>query len=244
MPTILTRMATRSLSRQRERSQRRRYDQRHNGHYTPDADFNGTDTFTYTASDGNGGSATATVTVTVDSINDEPVANDDAATTDEDTAIEITVLANDTDADADTLSVTAVGTAADGGVTTNGTTVTYTPNADFNGSDSFTYIISDGNGGRVRPLYGTIDGVNDDPVASDDAATTDEDTPVVVAVLEMTTMWTATRDRVSCRRRLEWWRNDRRYNGDLTPNADFKARTRLPTQLTTVTVVRTSRLSR
>src|SRR5688572_32639223 len=63
--------------------------------YTPDPDFNGTDTFDYTASDGNGGTDTATVTVTVDPVNDAPVAQDDAETTDEDTPVDIDVLAKD-----------------------------------------------------------------------------------------------------------------------------------------------------
>ena len=58
--------------------------------YTPNADFNGTDTFTYTNSEGN----TGTVTVTVDAVNDETVVVDDAATTNEDAAVDIAVLAN------------------------------------------------------------------------------------------------------------------------------------------------------
>ena len=82
-------------------------------------------------------------------VNDPPVATNDTATTAEDTAVVIRVLNNDTDADGDTLSVTAVSTTSNGSVaiTGNGTTVTYTPNANFHGSDSFTYVVSDGNGG-------------------------------------------------------------------------------------------------
>ncbi|MEW9922569.1 cadherin-like domain-containing protein, partial [Marimonas sp. MJW-29] len=53
--------------------------------YTPDADYNGPGSFTYTVSDGNGGTDTATVDVTVNAVNDAPVANNDSATTDEDT---------------------------------------------------------------------------------------------------------------------------------------------------------------
>ena len=55
--------------------------------YTPNADFNGTDSFTYTASDGTAASNVATVTMTVTGVNDAPVAVNDAATTDEDTAV-------------------------------------------------------------------------------------------------------------------------------------------------------------
>ena len=116
--------------------------------YTPDADYNGTDTFTYTISDGNGGSDTATVTVTITGENDAPVANDDAATVAEDGSVNITVLGNDTDPENDSLDVTAVTQGANGTVTLNpDETVTYTPNANYSGTDSFTYTVSDGNGG-------------------------------------------------------------------------------------------------
>uniref|UniRef100_UPI00165F13C9 Ig-like domain-containing protein n=1 Tax=Sulfurimonas indica TaxID=2508707 RepID=UPI00165F13C9 len=79
--------------------------------------------------------------------NNNPVAADDTATTDEDTAVTISVLGNDTDVDGDSLIVTSA-TAANGTVTINNDgTITYTPNQDFNGSDTIIYSISDGNGG-------------------------------------------------------------------------------------------------
>ena len=118
--------------------------------YTPNAGFVGTDTFTYTISDGQGGSDTATVTVTVANVNDNPVANDDTATVNEDsTANVINVLSNDTDVDGDTLTVSAVTQGAHGTVSigTGGANITYTPNANFAGTDTFTYTVSDGNGG-------------------------------------------------------------------------------------------------
>ena len=98
----------------------------------------------------NVGSDGATVTVTVTPENKAPVANDDSAGTPEDTAVTIDVLANDTDEDAGDpplMSVAFVTQGANGTVTNNGTDVTYTPAADFNGVDSFTYTASDGNGG-------------------------------------------------------------------------------------------------
>jgi hypothetical protein len=61
----------------------------------------------------------------------------------------VNVLANDSDPDGGTLSVTAVGTAANGVTSTNGSTVTYTPAAGFVGGDSFSYTISDGQGGSA-----------------------------------------------------------------------------------------------
>ena len=83
-------------------------------------------------------------------VNDAPVAANDAAATAEDTAVVIPVLANDTDLDGDTLSVSSVGTPAHGGAAINPDgTITYTPAANYNGTDSFTYTIGDGNGGTA-----------------------------------------------------------------------------------------------
>jgi hypothetical protein len=153
--------------------------------YTPDANFCGNDSFTYMISDGNGGSDTATVTVDVTCVNDPPVANDDSASTDEDTAVTIDVLANDTDVDGDTLTVNSLSNPANGTAVVNADhTVTYSPDADFNGSDSFTYTASDGKGGTdTATVIITVNAVNDPPLAADDSVTTEEDTPVNIAVL-------------------------------------------------------------
>ena len=117
--------------------------------YTPNANFNGSDSFDYTLSDGTGTDIGA-VTVTVTAVSDAPVAVDDTAVTAEDTAVDINVTANDTDPDSGaTLSVTSVTTPSNGtAVITSGstTTVTYTPNAGYNGTDSFDYTLSDGTG--------------------------------------------------------------------------------------------------
>ena len=78
-----------------------------------------------------------------------PVANDDGATVVEGNSVVINVLANDSDADGDSLTISSVTQGANGSVTTNGTTVTYTPNAGFSGADGFTYTITDGNGGNA-----------------------------------------------------------------------------------------------
>jgi len=94
--------------------------------------------------------ATATVTVTITATNDAPAAADDAATTAEDTAVTIAVLANDSDLDGDTLVVGSVGAALHGGAVINPDgTVTYTPAANYNGTDSFSYTIGDGHGGTA-----------------------------------------------------------------------------------------------
>jgi VCBS repeat-containing protein len=148
--------------------------------YAPNANFSGTDSFTYIVSDGNGGTATGTVTVTISAVNDGPTAVDDAATTAEETAADIRVLANDTDADGGTLEVTAVGSPAHGSAAlgANGT-VRYVPNANYSGADTFTYTISDGQGGSATAnVTVTVTVVNDAPVAVDDSYATTEDTPV------------------------------------------------------------------
>ena len=76
--------------------------------------------------------------------NTPPTANNDAASTDQEVAVTINVLANDTDPDGDTLRVASVTQGANGSVTNNGTNVTYTPNSGFIGTDSFTYVATDG----------------------------------------------------------------------------------------------------
>src|SRR5205807_1163116 len=137
----------------------------------------------------------ATVSLTVSEVNDAPIAADDAATTDEDTAVSGNVLANDTDPDntdgipgnEDTLQAVLVSGPSHGTLTLNQATgaFTYTPSANFWGSDSFTYTPL-----PYTTLYRsvatvslTVSEVNDAPIAADDAATTDEDTAVSGNVL-------------------------------------------------------------
>ena len=116
--------------------------------YTPNADWHGTDSFTVAVSDGIASAAISTVTIIVTPVNDAPVANDDTATGDEDGNSIIDVKGNDSDVDGDTLNVTDVSDPAHGTVIINADgTVTYTPEANWYGTDSFTYTISDVNGG-------------------------------------------------------------------------------------------------
>ncbi|MGJ0490379.1 Ig-like domain-containing protein [Methylobacter sp.] len=153
--------------------------------YTPNTDFTGQDSFTYTAQDGNGNSSgSATVTINVSAVNAAPVAADDSATTAEDTAVNIAVLDNDSDEDGDPLTVT-LNQPASGAATVNAdNTVNYTPNANFNGTDGFTYTVSDGKGGSATATVTvTVTAVNDNPVAVNDTATTNAGTAVTVPVL-------------------------------------------------------------
>ncbi|WP_139838221.1 FecR family protein, partial [Roseovarius gaetbuli] len=150
--------------------------------YTPDADFNGTDTISYTVSDGQDVD-TAEVTVNVGAVNDAPVAQDDSAVTAEDTSVQIAVLGNDSDVDGDALSVTQA-TAQHGSVQINNDgTLSYTPDADFNGTDTISYTVSDGQDVDTAEVTVNVGAVNDAPVAQDDSAVTAEDTSVQIAVL-------------------------------------------------------------
>ena len=149
--------------------------------YTPDANWNGTDFIGYSIEDEYGAPAMASFNITVTPVNDPPVANADSAATNEDTAVTVNVADNDTDIDNDALFVESAGGAAHGTVTPNGAAITYTPEADWFGADSFVYTISDGHGGTATSSVSVIvTPVNDPPVAVNDEATTDEDTAVTV----------------------------------------------------------------
>ncbi len=118
--------------------------------YLPDPNYSGSDSFTYTVSDGKGGTAVGTVDVTVNPVNDDPLAQDDTAATEQDTPVVIDVLANDSDVEGEPLNVTSITQPANGSVVNNGDgTVTYTPGAGWSGTDSFSYTIADTEGGQA-----------------------------------------------------------------------------------------------
>lgn len=152
--------------------------------YTPDADFNGSDSFTYTVSDG-GLSDTATVNITINPVNDAPIGTDDTVATTENTAVTINVIANDIDVDGDTLIISNAGAASQGSVINNNDgTLTYTPNPGVNGTDSFTYTVTDGTESDTATVAVSIRDVNNAPVANDDdIAPIDEDTAAIGNVL-------------------------------------------------------------
>lgn len=106
-----------------------------------------TESFVVTVDDGKGGTAQETVTVTINGGNDAPAANADSAETDEDTAVTINVLGNDTDPDSnDTLTLVSAANGDNGTVGIVNNQLVYTPNANFNGSDSFSYTMEDSGG--------------------------------------------------------------------------------------------------
>jgi regulation of enolase protein 1 (concanavalin A-like superfamily) len=146
--------------------------------YTPSLGFAGVDTFTYTVSDG-GFDDTAAVRIGVD--NTAPVAGDDSGVTDEDTALVIDALANDGDPDGDVFGVVATSDPANGSVTINPDgTLTYVPDANFNGADSFTYTLGDGVASTVATVDVAVTSIPDAPIALDDSLSTAPDTPLTI----------------------------------------------------------------
>ena len=157
--------------------------------YQPNADFSGIDSFTYTAAAEGDTANTAAVTIDVSQVNDAPVGTTDSYTLDEDQVISTTaangVLANDSDADADTLIATLVDDVSDGTLSLNDDgSFTYLPRDNFNGSDSFSYRVSDGISDVDEAIVVdlNINAVADDPIAQADSYQINEDTPVTIGV--------------------------------------------------------------
>jgi hypothetical protein len=132
--------------------------------YTPDTDYNGVDSFTFKANDGTDDSNTATVSITVNADNDAPVAYDQNLTTNEDTPLPITL--NATDIDGDSLTYTVISGPANGNISGAAPNLTYTPNANYNGADSFVFEVSDGEFTDSATISITVSQVNDAPDVS------------------------------------------------------------------------------
>lgn len=151
--------------------------------YTPPVQYNGVVTFSYTIADTSGETATAEVIVVVGDPN--LIARSDTAQTNEDQAVTIEVLANDTNTGSqhNELSLLTVGAANHGQTAINGTSVIYTPAANFNGLDTFVYIVTNGEVADIGVVMVTVEPVNDNLVARNDEATTLEELPVAIEVL-------------------------------------------------------------
>ena len=132
--------------------------------YNPAGNYSGADQFSFSVSDNKGGSNTYTESLTITAVNDPPVAINATTSGNEDTPITGTVVANDVDSA--TLSYSVVAGPTHGSVTlaANGG-YTYTPNLDFNGSDSFTFRANDGLlNSNTATVAITVIAVNDAPV--------------------------------------------------------------------------------
>ncbi|MHB8897921.1 MAG: Ig-like domain-containing protein, partial [Thermoguttaceae bacterium] len=146
--------------------------------YVPATNYSGTDSFTYKVGDGTTQSAAITVNLTVTAVNDAPTVVADAYTVDEDGTLTVTaangVLKNDTDPDSTSFTAAIVTQPAHGTVTLNADgSFTYTPTANYQGTDTFTYKASDGTGAATSPAATVTVTVNDKPdapVATDDTS--------------------------------------------------------------------------
>ncbi len=145
--------------------------------YTPDLNFNGQDSFTFKVNDGSADSTEARVSITVEPVQDAPVANAQAVTTAEDSAVAITLSGSD--ADNDPISYTLLSTPSHGTLIGTAPNLTYTPDLNFNGQDSFTFKVNDGNDDSVAATVSiSITASADVPVADVQSVSTDEDTAV------------------------------------------------------------------
>src|ERR687892_389221 len=175
--------------------------------YTPDQNYTGQDSFQFKVTDDSGADSNiATVTINITPVNDIPIAENDTATTNQDTPVVIDVLANDSDIDGDSITIDSVdeqsieggsvriisndsGGGSDDDDNNGGSNaserIEYIPAEGFSGTDSFEYSISDGNaGGRTdtATVTITVNAVNNSPVASNVQVTTEEDTPVPITL--------------------------------------------------------------
>ncbi len=149
--------------------------------YTPNTNFNGTDSFTFKANDGKANSVSATVKITVLPVNDPPAGNNEAVSTEEDTPVSITLTGNDTDGDSLIYSLETG--PSHGTLSGSAPNFIYTPNTNFFGSDSFTFKVNDGiTDGALATVSVSVSPVNDPPTVKSDSITTSEDTPVSIAL--------------------------------------------------------------
>ena len=154
--------------------------------YIPDADWYGEDSFvyqlvTYPAPESLW-TDEATVTITVHPVNDAPVAQDQSVSTAEDTVLEITLVA--TDVEDDDLTYEIVDQPEHGAVTLVGNVATYTPDLDYNGLDSFTFVTNDDElNSELAVVDITVTPVNDAPVAQDQSVSTAEDTALEITLV-------------------------------------------------------------
>ena len=152
--------------------------------YAPDANFNGTDTFTYYANDGTTDSNVATVTMTISAEDDNPNTQNAAATTDEEVAVILQLSAEEYDGDSYSFAI--IDQPSNGAVSLDGVNATYTPNQDFNGTDTFTFEATDDSGRfmNVGTATITVNPVNDLPVLDDAtiSASVDEEASVDITI--------------------------------------------------------------
>ncbi len=159
--------------------------------YTPDVGYSGSDQFTYTVTDGMYWSNEATVSITVNYVNDVPTAFSYSVMLAEDNSIQVALLGYDTDTDDALLTFDVVSNPDHGTLTPVGRAYdlyTYTPAANYNGPDSFTYTVSDDlSTSALATVTITVNSVNDLPVITGQSPlSTDEEVALDIALADLT----------------------------------------------------------
>jgi len=153
--------------------------------YTPNQDWNGTDTFNFEAVDSNNRTIlnTATATIVVNPVNDAPVANNMTVSTDENRFSQLSITLDASDVDNDNLTYSIASDVSNGETSLNGNIVTYTPSQDWNGEDVFTFLVNDGTAdSNTASVTITVNAINDAPVTVNQTASTNEDEPISITL--------------------------------------------------------------
>ncbi len=149
--------------------------------YTPNANFNGPDSFTFKANDGTADSIVANVSITVTAANDAPTANDGSATIQEDTPGPIAFIGSDPDGE--TLTYSVVTNPSHGTLSGTAPDLIYAPDTNYNGPDSFTFKANDGTSDSVTATFSIeVIPADDPPIAKAGSATLEEDTSVMITL--------------------------------------------------------------
>ncbi|MDP6599673.1 MAG: tandem-95 repeat protein, partial [Candidatus Poribacteria bacterium] len=152
--------------------------------YTPNLNFNGSDSFTFKVNDGTADSIEATVSLTVTSVNDRSSAKSQNLITLEDSQIDVTLAGTDVDeGEQEKLSYEVVTPPTNGALSGKAPNLVYTPNQDYNGSDSFTFKANDGIADGTEAIVTlTVTSIQDVPVAAAQKVEMEEDTVVNIVL--------------------------------------------------------------
>lgn len=147
--------------------------------YTPDLNYFGIETLTYEVSDGTNPPVAGILRVEIFSFFDPPVAVGESLVLFEDEVGQTNITLNDSDVDGDPLMWTIPNASVEGGsLSISGGVVTYVPPPNFNGTDSFSYDVSDGVSTPSATVSITVNPVQDAPVVANDSGTIAEDAPL------------------------------------------------------------------
>lgn len=156
-----------------------------NLNYLPNANFNGTDSLTFLVNDGSTDSAPATVNLTITAVNDIPIGFAQSAATTEDTPVALVLTGGDSDGSS--LAFSIVSGPSNGTLTGNPPNLTYQPNPNYNGADSFTFRVNDGTTDSAPTTVNlTVAAVNDPPAAIARTVTTKKNTRTLAIILSGT----------------------------------------------------------